>query len=353
MNATVAAISIAPPVGPRRLAERIFRITLVVTLVLTAFALLSAFTGVGQRFAGDYQLNGQAAFRLLFGLLFMHVIWAMLWYGVKNLLLAKFVGMSREDRRQVFSSRMSQPFDLAGLLARYSERRIRIADMIGRRGRFMTLGLLGFWFLYLDIKARQPATFVTAFTSETLIDGLVLSWMALALYRFDGFLPAAFYGSMTRIMDGTLSRANNLTIITLWVLFKFTMVPIGAELAALYPPQQFAILFALIWGTYMIVDTMSEVGGSLYGEMKIHVLGVGEVNRKSIAGTLTGFVSGLAFAVGIVMANDLPPVFVAMAVTLALSSSTLELVSPRGTDDFTMATANALIVWAFGAWVIG
>jgi hypothetical protein len=31
----------------------------------------------------------------------------------------------------------------------------------------------------------------------------------------------------------------------------------------------------------------------------------------------------------------------------------LELFSPRGTDDFTMATANALICWAFGAWMYG
>jgi hypothetical protein len=30
----------------------------------------------------------------------------------------------------------------------------------------------------------------------------------------------------------------------------------------------------------------------------------------------------------------------------------LELFSPRGTDDFFMATSNALICWAFGAWVV-
>jgi hypothetical protein len=38
-------------------------------------------------------------------------------------------------------------------------------------------------------------------------------------------------------------------------------------------------------------------------------------------------------------------------VVLACASSALELFSPRGTDDFTMATGNALIVWAFGAWI--
>jgi hypothetical protein len=34
-----------------------------------------------------------------------------------------------------------------------------------------------------------------------------------------------------------------------------------------------------------------------------------------------------------------------------LSNTILELLSPRGTDDFTMATGNALICWAFGIWL--
>ena len=38
--------------------------------------------------------------------------------------------------------------------------------------------------------------------------------------------------------------------------------------------------------------------------------------------------------------------------TIAISNTLLELFSPRGTDDFTMATANALICWAFGALVL-
>jgi hypothetical protein len=40
-----------------------------------------------------------------------------------------------------------------------------------------------------------------------------------------------------------------------------------------------------------------------------------------------------------------------LSLAIAVSTSIFELYSPRGTDDFTMATANALICWAFGAWV--
>jgi hypothetical protein len=37
-------------------------------------------------------------------------------------------------------------------------------------------------------------------------------------------------------------------------------------------------------------------------------------------------------------------------VVIAVSNSLLELFSPRGTDDFTMATANALICLFFGVY---
>ena len=43
--------------------------------------------------------------------------------------------------------------------------------------------------------------------------------------------------------------------------------------------------------------------------------------------------------------------WLALAVVISLANTALELFSPRSTDDFTMATANALLCWAFGALV--
>ena len=349
------AIAIATPASPDRahLSARIFHGAIAVNLALTVFALSSWFTGFGAGIAGQFELNAQTAWRLAYSIVVFNGIWALVWYGVKYLLLKTFVGMTPEDRRAVFASRMSRPFDLPALLARYSERRIRIVDMIGRRGRFITLAMAAFYLLYANITAKHSGNFASAFTSQTLLDAVIVNWLFIATFRSNGFPGALFYGAPTRIMDGSLARANVLLGFTMWALFKFTLTPIGAQLQTLYPPGQFALLFALIWGTYLVVDTMAEVGGSLYGTMKLRVRGVGEVNRKSIAGTVTGLVSGLVFSVGIVMANELPGAFIALAVTLSVSSTLLELGSPRGTDDFFMATANALICWAFGAWVFG
>jgi len=80
------------------------------------------------------------------------------------------------------------------------------------------------------------------------------------------------------------------------------------------------------------------------------VWGIGDVNRKSVAGIVGGFIAALTLGVLVVTANGLGSSWLVLVLVIATSNTLLELYSPRGTDDFTMATANALICWAFGAW---
>jgi dolichol kinase len=177
------------------------------------------------------------------------------------------------------------------------------------------------------------------------------SWIFLAFFYLNGFVAAAFYGPQSRVMDGVLARANCLLITTLWTAFKFVMVPLGAELAVVFPREQFPALFGLIWGSYIANDGLAEVGGSLFGKQKIRVRGIGDVNRKSVGGTVSGFLGSLALCLWIVRAQELPPSWIPLAVIISISNTTIELFAPRGTDDFFMATANALICLAFGIFV--
>jgi dolichol kinase len=101
----------------------------------------------------------------------------------------------------------------------------------------------------------------------------------------------------------------------------------------------------------MAADGFSEVIGSLFGRQTIRVRGVGDVNRKSVAGTVGGFLASLALCLWVVQGSGLPFPWIGLAVVVSLSNAILELYSPRGTDDMTMATANALLCWAFGAWL--
>jgi hypothetical protein len=245
---------------------------------------------------------------------------------------------------------MSGPYEVGELVRRYSERRIRIADMVGRRGRFITLASAALYYLYSMIKTEPTDTFATSFLGQNLFDAIVTNWIFLSFYYSNGVLAAAFYGPQSRVMDGVLARANCVLITSLWGAFKFVMLPIGAGLAAVYSRDQFAVVFALIWGAYLVTDALAEVGGALFGKQRIRVWGVGDVNRKSIGGLVSGLAGALVFCIGIVVSYGLPAAWIGLAIAIAVSSSVFELLSPRGTDDFTMATANALICLGFGVF---
>jgi hypothetical protein len=335
--------------GRRRTADRIFRGALIFNTALTLFWIVMLATHGNAYFFASYDVTREGLTRILVGVLMFNVAWGFIWYGVKGQLLQRIAGFSKDERRRVFSSRMREPFNVADYVARHSERRIRIIDMIGRRGRFITLGAAGFYYLYSTVAADPSPKFATLFLQDNLFDAVVASWIFLAFYYSDGFVAAAFYGAQSRVMDGMLARANCLLITTLWTVFKFVMVPLGARLAAIYRPADFAAIFALIWGSYMVTDTFAEVGGSLFGKQTLRVWGIGDLNRKSIGGTVSGLVACLVFCLWIVLGRALPAPWIGLAVVIALSNTLLELFSPRGTDDFTMATANALICWAFGA----
>jgi hypothetical protein len=349
----VADAQLSPAfVERRRTADRIFRGALAFNTALTLFWVFMLATHGSTRFFTSYDVTRAGLIRVFIAILVFNVIWGFIWYGVKTALLRYWAKFSKDERRQTFSSRMRRPFDVGELVSRHSERRIRIIDMIGRRGRFITLGSAFFFYLYSSLAADPSPKFATAFLQDNLFDAVVASWIFLGFYYSDGFLAAAFYGAQSRVMDGVLARANCLLITTLWSVFKFIMVPLGARLATLYRPAEFAVVFVLIWGSYMITDTAAEVGGSLFGKQTLRVWGIGDVNRKSIGGTVSGFVAALVLCVGIVVGRGLPPPWVGLAVAIAVSNTVLELFSPRGTDDVTMATANALICWGFGVVVL-
>lgn len=331
-----------------RTARRIFLGALVFNSALTLFWVFALVTNRTGGFFEHYTITREAIGQIVGAIFFFYVLWGFIWWGIKSLLLKRFVGFSKHERRQAFSSRMHEPFEVASFTSRYSERRIRIADMIGRRGRFITLAASGFYFLYVRVVANPSPDFATLFLHDSLAEAVITSWVFLGFYYADGLLAAAFYGPQSRVMDGVLARANCLLITTLWTAFKFVMVPIGGRLAVVFPPHRFATVFALIWGAYLVTDAMAEVGGALFGKQTLRVWGIGDVNRKSIGGTVSGFAAALIFCLWIVVGQGLSAAWIGLAIVIAIASTLTELFSPRGTDDFFMATVNALICLAFG-----
>ena len=188
--------AIQPEVPPafaerRRTADRVFRGALIFNSALTVFWLIVFLTKSNAVFFAEYAVNLDAVIRVLSGVGFFYVVWGFIWYGVKTVLLKYVAGFSKEERRQAFSSRMRAPFDVGAYVARHSERRIRFIDMIGRRGRFITLGAAGFFYLYSTVAADPSPKFATLFLQDNLFDAVVGSWIFLAFYYSDGRLAAA------------------------------------------------------------------------------------------------------------------------------------------------------------------
>jgi hypothetical protein len=336
----------------RRIADRVFWGSFFFHAALTVYWVVLYLTGWTSPFFREHSISLASLGRIAAAVGLFYIVWGFIWWGVKTALLKYMVGFTKEERRRAFSSRMDAAgYNVADLVARYSERRIRIADMIGRRGRFMVMMLPGLFFLYLQVRNTPTANFATIFLQENLFEALATNWIFLGFYYANGILAASFYGAQSRVMDGVLARANCLLITTLWTAFKFVMLPIGAALATMFPPNRFAVLFVLIWCSYAAADAFSEIGGSLFGKQKLKVWGLGDVNRKSVGGTVSGFVASLAVCLLVVLSAGLPAPWIVLAVVIACSNSLLELYSPRGTDDFVMATTNALICLAFGALI--
>jgi len=121
----------------------------------------------------------------------------------------------------------------------------------------------------------------------------------------------------------------------LWTGFKFVMVPIGVQLAQSVPKEQCAPVFA--------------AGRGLLSGHRHQRRGFRIIVRPS-TGIVAGFMASLILCVWVVTADGLGTPWLVLSLVLAISNTLLELYSPRGTDDFTIATANALICWAFGVW---
>ena len=66
--------------------------------------------------------------------------------------------------------------------------------MVGRRGRFLTLGLMGFTYIYSRIALDPKPDFLYMGIQESLFDALAYSWWMLALYFSDGFLGRMLNG---------------------------------------------------------------------------------------------------------------------------------------------------------------
>jgi hypothetical protein len=333
-----------------RLARWTFHACLGYTILATAVWLAFMLMGIdGGSILGSCRVSLAQVIRCAISFTLFWMVWSYGFHWLKYLLLRR-AGFSREELRESFGSRL-HGFHLERLLQQHSEHTIRIIDMIGRRGRNLMLMIVGFALVYSRIRIDPHPEDLAVSLNASFFDALVMSWWTLLTFHNDGVPGHMAYGAQARILDGVQGRANALCIMTLWNGFKFVMIPLGMALAMVYPPQAYLTLYSFIWLSYGIADFAAEIIGSLFGRHNIQVWGLGDIKRKSWQGVIAAFVCVLIANMAIVCLGHLSLPWAILGIVLAFVNPLVELFSPRGTDDFTMATTNALICLGFGWFV--
>merc|ERR1711957_254561 len=151
-----------------------------------------------------------------------------------------------------------------------------------------------------------------------------------------------------RIRDGQFGRFNQV-VVNFWAYCaRIIMMIMLAEANYDNPTNRVLISLAmqpLIWG-----DTFGEVIGSFFGRYEFNVLGIGEVNKKTVEGTIAVFISSLVALYltyylvkeeGIAMFKyDYNTVFFYTAFLCTI----VEVGAPRSTDNFFLQTCGLFIL---------
>ena len=255
--------------------------------------------------------------------------------------LLRRIGMSSKECKVVFSNR-KRNFSLSKLVAKYGDRSLRIIDGLPRKlCHFVT----GFWQLFIFNFFIQD-TYI-AFVSS-LSYQIILLFLYIVTYSSNKIfgLPGILYGG-ARIRDGIYGRKNALVI-------RFAFL----NLLPLYFIEYLArdnladsanlLLFpSFVFLPLTIGDALGEIIGTTWGKQKLRGWGIGEINRKSVLGTTSVFLGSLVPLIGIAAFQRLSLPWWLLGLAVAVTTMVVELIAPRGTDNFFIPLGNALVCLFF------
>lgn len=257
------------------------------------------------------------------------------------------LGVTLKDKEVIFSNRINN-FNLAYFVSKYGDRNLRIADGLSRKLLHLFSGIWHLVFLNLVVKDTRIA-WQAAFVKSLLIIALCsLSYYSNRLFGLAGIM----YGATSRVRDGIDGR-KNFFIAQLAFLNLYVLVFVEYVARNNINNKDNLIFFSyFIFLPLIIGDALGEIIGTIWGRQRIRVWGIGEINRKSVLGTASVFLGSLIPLLLIVYFNNLSWQWWWLCLSVAVTTSTIELIAPRSTDNFFIPVGNALVCLTFAIYII-
>ena len=288
---------------------------------------------------------------------FFHFDWTILVYCVLFILevfvlyplfatirwhVLKYLGLPLPERKVIYSNRKKN-FDLEYFMHRYSDRNLRIVDGLSRKLLHFTTTGLQLAVLSFVVQDTQVAI------QAVLAFQLTLVFLGIVSYSSNKILGLAgiMYGATSRIRDGVEGR-KNVFVARLSFLAMLPLALIDHIAQQHVENKEDLVIFSLfVFLPLTIGDALGEIIGTIWGKQKLRVWGIGQINRKSVLGTVSVFLGGFLPLLLITSLNGLSFQWYLLGFAVSATTTVVELVAPRGTDNLFIPIGNGLICLLF------
>ncbi len=276
---------------------------------------------------------------VIFGVELLILYPAFAWFKWK---LMAYIGMPSGDRKLVFSDR-SHYFNLDYFVDRYGDRKLCVVDGLSRKLLHIVAGFWQLAILNLVIKDTEVALIATLAYQIFVLGLSIISYHSNKIYGLAGLM----YGASSRIRDGVYGRKNLFAARCSFLNLLPLAVIDHLARGSVADPANLVLFSFFVFLPLTIGDALGELVGTTWGKQKLHVWGIGQINRKSVLGTSAVFFGSLIPLLLVASFNQLPLPWWCLALAIATLTTVIELVAPRGTDNFFIPVGNAVVCLAF------
>ena len=266
----------------------------------------------------------------------------------KYWLMVKAFGMSKAHYNLIIGPRSEWTGREVDLICNtYGRKRVKIMDAINRRMGHTVINIFRIVF-YVYLCDTNELRLKTAMLQLPIISTLKI--LTESGSRFFDVGRYIFQGS--RVFDGRYGRFN-LVVVNFWA-YAGRIIMFQLLVRSDQSDEAKGILFALSMMPLLWGDSFGEIIGSFFGKMTFQVRGLGDVNTKTVEGTLAVF--GSSFIAQIFMyyymfqLDDSSGFFIFNPVVVFLYTciiaAVVESAAPRSTDNFFLQTLSLVVLMA-------